>query len=97
MVLHDLNNAARYAHHMLAISGGKVFAAGTPEDVIVPELLREVFSVEAEIVPDPRTGVPLCVPYELHHPTTRSPSSGRQGHANSRSETSNPEENGRHP
>ena len=43
MVLHDLNNAARYAHHMLAISDGKVFAAGTPEDVIVPELLREVF------------------------------------------------------
>ena len=66
MVLHDLNNAARYSHHMIAISHGKVFSAGTPEDVVTDELLREVFSVEAEILPDPRTGTPLCIPYELY-------------------------------
>lgn len=71
MVLHDLNNAARYSHHMIALSGGEVFAAGPPEDVMTGELLREVFSVEAEILPDPRTGVPLCIPYGLHHPTAR--------------------------
>lgn len=68
MVLHDLNNASRYAHHMIAVAGGKVFAAGTPREVMTPELLREVFSVEAEIVEDPRSGVPLCLPYGLHHP-----------------------------
>jgi len=67
MVLHDLNNAARYSHHMVALSAGTIFAAGTPEEVMTPELLREVFSVEAELVPDPRTGVPLCIPYGLHH------------------------------
>ena len=66
MVLHDLNNAARYSHHMIAISHGKVFVAGAPEDVVTDELLREVFSVEAEILPDPRTGTPLCIPYELY-------------------------------
>ncbi len=66
MVLHDLNNAARYSHHMIAISHGKVFSAGTPEDVVTDKLLREVFSVEAEILPDPRTGTPLCIPYELY-------------------------------
>ncbi len=37
------------------------------------ELLREVFSVEAEIVPDPRTGVPLCIPYGLHQTAHVSP------------------------
>lgn len=66
MVLHDLNNAARFAHHMIAISGGEIFASGSPEDVMTGELLREVFSVEAEIFPDPRTGIPLCLPYGLH-------------------------------
>jgi iron complex transport system ATP-binding protein len=71
MVLHDLNNAARYSHHIVALSRGRVFAAGAPEDVMTGELLREVFSVEAEIVPDPRTGVPLCIPYGLHHPSVR--------------------------
>ncbi len=68
MVLHDLNNAARYSHHMVALAGGEVFAAGRPREVMTPGLLREVFSVEADIVHDPRSGVPLCIPYELHHP-----------------------------
>jgi iron complex transport system ATP-binding protein len=69
MVLHDLNNAARYSHHMIALSEGRVIATGPPEEVMTPELFREVFKVEAEIVPDPRTGVPLCVPFGLHHPS----------------------------
>lgn len=71
MVLHDLNNAARYSHHIVALSRGEVFAAGAPEDIMTSELLREVFSVKAEIVPDPRTGIPLCLPYGLHHPSAR--------------------------
>lgn len=71
MVLHDLNNAARYCHHMIALSGGNVFTSGSPQEVMTPELLREVFSVEADIVPDPRSGVPLCMPYELHDGSSR--------------------------
>lgn len=66
MVLHDLNNASRYSHHMIALSEGRVFAAGPPREVMTPELLRGVFHVEAEIVADPRSGVPLCIPYGLH-------------------------------
>lgn len=67
MVLHDLNNAARYSHHVVALSRGRVFDAGPPEEVVTPALLREVFGVEADVVPDPRTGVPLCIPYGLHY------------------------------
>lgn len=66
MVVHDLNHATRYAQHMVAISRGTVVAEGSPAEVMSPEMLRIVFNIEADIVPDPRTGVPLCLPYELY-------------------------------
>jgi len=68
MVLHDLNNAARFSHHMVALSGGRIFDAGPPERVMTPELFQEVFHVEADVVSDPRTGNPLCIPYGLYNP-----------------------------
>lgn len=65
MVLHDLNLAARYADHLVVIQDGAMVTSGRPRDVITPEMLRDVFGVEAEIFPDPRTGRPLCLPREL--------------------------------
>ncbi|WP_337104203.1 ABC transporter ATP-binding protein [Paenibacillus sp. YIM B09110] len=65
MVVHDLNHASRYAHHMIAIKSGKVAGEGSPVEVITPEIMREVFNIEADIVPDPRSGVPLCLPFAL--------------------------------
>lgn len=65
MVVHDLNHATRYAGHMVAIKQGKVVSAGSPEEVMTQEVLRAVFGIEADIIPDPRTGVPLCLPFEL--------------------------------
>jgi len=65
MVLHDLNNASRYSHHMIALSAGKVFAAGPPQQVVTAEVLRKIFHIEADIVTDGRSGVPLCIPYGL--------------------------------
>jgi len=50
-----------------------VFAAGTPREVMTPGLLREVFGAEAEIVPDPRSGVPLCIPHGLYRPDNPNP------------------------
>jgi iron complex transport system ATP-binding protein len=75
MVVHDLNHAARYAHHMIALNNGKVVAAGSPMEVVTPALLRTVFGVEADVICDPRTGVPLCLPYGLATDTkSREPS-----------------------
>ncbi|MFD0618028.1 ABC transporter ATP-binding protein [Paenibacillus sp. GCM10027629] len=65
MVVHDLNHASRFAQHMVAIKSGKVVSSGSPTEVITPEVMRDVFGIEADIVPDPRTGLPLCLPYEL--------------------------------
>jgi iron complex transport system ATP-binding protein len=68
MVVHDLNHATRHATHLIALRAGQVVAAGAPAEVVTPRLLREVFGVEAEVLPDPRTGVPLCVAYGLAAP-----------------------------
>lgn len=62
MVLHDLNQACRYADHLVALRDGAVAAAGAPAEVVTEELVAEVFDLEARIVPDPVTGTPLVVP-----------------------------------
>ncbi|MEU9604931.1 ABC transporter ATP-binding protein [Streptomyces sp. NPDC048057] len=61
-VLHDLNQAARYADHLVAMKAGRVVAEGAPADVVTAELVREVFGLTAVVVPDPVTGSPLVVP-----------------------------------
>jgi iron complex transport system ATP-binding protein len=65
MVLHDLNLASRYAHHLVVIQSGEVVCEGSPHEVITRQTLRDVFGVEADIVFDRRTGTPLCLPYGL--------------------------------
>ncbi|MFD2116582.1 ABC transporter ATP-binding protein [Paenibacillus yanchengensis] len=65
MVVHDLNHATRYAEHMVAIKQGAIISEGTPQTVMNKEVLREVFGIEADIIADPRTGVPLCIPHGL--------------------------------
>ncbi len=59
-VLHDLNQASRYCDHLVVLASGRVMAQGAPEAVMKPELLKTVFSVEAEIHPEPDLADP-CV------------------------------------
>jgi ABC-type cobalamin/Fe3+-siderophores transport system ATPase subunit len=61
MVLHDLNQAARYADRIVALRDGRVHADGTPDEVLTPSVLRDVFDVDAVVVADPVTGRPLFV------------------------------------
>ena len=62
-VLHDLNLAARYCDRMSFISGGKVFADGTPGEVMTEENIGEVFGISAQIVTDSADGRLFCIPY----------------------------------
>lgn len=62
MVLHDLNQACRYADYLVAVHKGQIAAHGDPQDVIDCELLRDVFGIECHIISDPLTGTPLVVP-----------------------------------
>ncbi|CAM5797920.1 MULTISPECIES: ABC transporter ATP-binding protein [Brevibacillus] len=65
MVLHDLNQAARFADFIIALKDGEVVKAGDCEEVMTPEVLKKVFRIDAEIGRDPRTNKPVCVTYNL--------------------------------
>ncbi|MBG6094328.1 ABC transporter ATP-binding protein [Nocardioides luteus] len=67
MVLHDLNLAARYADHLIAMSGGKVAATGTPAEVVTADRVEQVFGLECQVIHDPVSGTPLVVPIGRHH------------------------------
>ncbi|GAB3840892.1 ABC transporter ATP-binding protein [Micromonospora andamanensis] len=61
-VLHDLNHAARYATHLIAMRDGRVVAAGEPRRIVTAELVEEVFGLPCRVIEDPETGTPLVVP-----------------------------------
>ena len=65
MVLHDLNQAARFSDYIVALSQGELVKFGTAEEVMVPEVLKKVFNIDAVIGKDPRTNKPMCITYDL--------------------------------
>lgn len=63
-VLHDLNQAARYANHLIVMKDGEVVTTGAPQDVLTAELIHDVFGLPAIITPDPVMGTPTVVPLD---------------------------------
>ncbi|MFG2772282.1 ABC transporter ATP-binding protein [Streptomyces sp. NPDC048350] len=62
-VLHDLNQACRYATHLIVMRPGGVIAAqGDPATVMTADLVEDVFGLPCRIIDDPETGTPLMVP-----------------------------------
>ncbi|WP_018334501.1 MSMEG_1061 family FMN-dependent PPOX-type flavoprotein [Actinomycetospora chiangmaiensis] len=75
VVLHDLDLAARYADHLVAMRDGAVVAEGTPTEVVTEAVVERVFGIPARVVPDPVSGTPLVVPVGRHRvtPAVRAP------------------------
>lgn len=65
MVIHELNNAARFADHMIGVKKGRVVCEGSAHDVMTKENLKELFNIDAEIVSDPRNNKPVCITYDM--------------------------------
>lgn len=61
-VLHDINQAARYAQHIVILKDGTIMAAGRPETVISAETIEQVFKVKSVVIRDPVAGTPLFIP-----------------------------------
>ncbi len=85
IVLHDLNLAARYADHLIAMKGGRIVAEGTPAEVVTEANVDSIFGLRSRVLPDPVSGTPMVVPIGRHGtfnagPVTVSPraSLGRQ-------------------
>ena len=68
LVLHDINQAARYSDRLVVLNRGAIVAAGPPDEVVTEQLLADVFQVEAAILTDPNGGTPICVPYRTTRP-----------------------------
>jgi iron complex transport system ATP-binding protein len=60
MVLHDVNQAARHADHLVAMRNGRIVAEGAPASVLTPDLLRAVYGIEAEVL-IASDGLPVCL------------------------------------
>ncbi|WP_104181342.1 ABC transporter ATP-binding protein [Arthrobacter sp. B0490] len=67
MVLHDLNLAARYADHLIAMREGRIVAAGAPSAVVTEETVTGVFDLDCRVIEDPVSGTPMVIPVGRHH------------------------------
>jgi iron complex transport system ATP-binding protein len=67
MVLHDLNLAARYSDHLIAIENGRIHASGGPAEVLTEDCVRAVFGIDSRVIIDPVSAKPLMLPIGRHH------------------------------
>ena len=63
-VLHDLNQAARYADHLIVMHEGEIVRTGPPKEVMTAELIEAVYGLRCLVVPDPVTATPSVVPLD---------------------------------
>ena len=61
LALHDLNLAAAFCDQILLLHRGRLVAAGTPEEVLRPSTIAEVYGVDCDVIPHPRGGHPVIV------------------------------------
>jgi iron complex transport system ATP-binding protein len=66
LVLHDLNQACRYSHHLIAMRTGRIAAEGAPAGLVTEELVHEVFDLPCRVVDDPVSGTPMVIPIGRH-------------------------------
>jgi iron-siderophore transport system ATP-binding protein len=72
-VLHDLDQAARFASHLVVMQAGRVVAQGCPSDVLTAARVGAVFGLACDITPDPLTGTPKVIPHTRRTRTTTGP------------------------
>ena len=64
-ILHEINLAASYANRILMMKNGRRWREGTPSEVLTPLNIYTVFSIETEVIINPKTLNPYVVPKEI--------------------------------
>lgn len=67
MVHHDLNQAARYADHLICIKNGSIYNEGTPKEVFTVEMIKNVFGINSVMIEDPVSKTPMCIPVAIEN------------------------------
>ncbi|WP_159993850.1 ATP-binding cassette domain-containing protein [Roseomonas sp. 18066] len=59
VVLHDVNMAARYCDELIALHSGRLVARGTPEEIMTPARLQEIYGLPLGVMRHPESGAPM--------------------------------------
>jgi iron complex transport system ATP-binding protein len=65
MVLHDINQAAKYAHHIIAIKKGKIYFEGSIPEIMNAQRIESIFGVKGIIINEDKMNTPLFFPEEV--------------------------------
>lgn len=79
-VLHDLNQAARYADHLIVMHEGEIVRTGPPKEVMTAELIEAVYGLRCLVVPDPVTATPSVVPLDPRTESSTRPFQPQENH-----------------
>jgi len=60
VVLHDINMAARFCDRIHALKGGRVVASGTPDDILVPDVLQTIYGIDMDVIAASSLSHPLA-------------------------------------
>jgi iron complex transport system ATP-binding protein len=61
VVFHDLSLASKYCDLLFVMKEGLVVAHGHPKDIMTAELIREVYNIDAMVIPHPIGGRPVVL------------------------------------
>ena len=67
MVLHDINLSARYANNLIAMKNGRIIAEGTPQEIVTPKLISDIYGLNCEVIKDPVSKAPMIIPKGRYH------------------------------
>ena len=71
MVIHDINQAAKYSHNLITLVKGEVYSSGKTRNIFTEQMIRDVFSVNSRIIQEPVYNDLLCIPIIPNYQTER--------------------------
>ncbi len=65
MVLHDINQAARYSDRIAVLKDGRMVKVGTPWEIVTEDMIRAIYGMRARVIREETTGCPYLIPIQM--------------------------------